>query len=328
MGVIGMLFILMPFLKIVDNVTQSHGISAFDSAEAIPVALSAFHTSFNVLNSFVLIWFIPFIVKIVMRVVPEREDKALNVDQPKYLSENVLNYPQTAIRALVNESQRLFEGPAFKVVAHALNLHREDIMSDMKPKKVVAASKDIIDIDIDDLYYTRVKSIYSQILRFGTLIQSRFTLSPDKVEAVNKIKVANRYIVESIKDARALQDNVDKYMVSGNKYIQKEYDRLRRKTARVLRAIHNAKTDARPEAHLRTLEKLKEDVKLKDALIDGTLDELIRKEMITSEMAASLANDSNYVTDICRHMIAAAELLYIQSDMLLDEVPELALESE
>jgi phosphate:Na+ symporter len=55
---------------------------------------------------------------------------------------------------------------------------------------------------------------------------------------------------------------------------------------------------------------------------DGTLDKLIRKELITSEMATSLANDSENVADISKNLIDVAELLYIQNDTLLDEVEE------
>jgi phosphate:Na+ symporter len=47
-------------------------------------------------------------------------------------------------------------------------------------------------------------------------------------------------------------------MLSDNKYIQKEYDRLRRKVSRVLREIYFTRKDKTPEAHLGRLEKLKE----------------------------------------------------------------------
>ena len=318
MGVIWMLALLYPALKLIDNFTQSGGVSAFDSPAAIPVALSAFHTSFNILNTFILIWFIPLIVKIVERMVPYKEELEPGVDQPKNLTEEALKYPQTAISALLKESKRLFEGPAFKTVAHALNLHREDIKSDLKPKKVVKGSTEVIDIDIDDIYYSKVKSIYSSIIEFGTKITVLFKLNTKKINAVNNIKIANRYIVETIKDAEGLQDNVNKFMLSDNEYIKKEYDDLRKKITRVLREIHLTRNAKNPKKHLKALEKLKESVRKSDVMEDGTLDKLIRKELITSEMATSLANDSNYVADMCKNLIDAAELLYIDSDTILE----------
>ena len=63
---------------------------------------------------------------------------------------------------------------------------------------------------------------------------------------------------------------------------------------------------------------LEERTRNSDVMVDGTLDKLIRKELITSEMATSLANDSNFVADMCKNLIDAAELLYIESDTILE----------
>jgi len=48
--------------------------------------------------------------------------------------ESVLAYPQTALRALLDESKRLFEKATFTIVSHGLNLHRGDIKGHEKLK--------------------------------------------------------------------------------------------------------------------------------------------------------------------------------------------------
>ena len=53
-------------------------------------------------------------------------------------------------------------------------------------------------------------------------------------------------------------------------------------------------------------------------MVDGTLDKLIREKLITEKMATSLASDSKNVADISKHLITAAELLYIESDLVLE----------
>lgn len=276
--------------------------------------LSLFHTIFNLVGVVIMIPFINPMVRLLEKTFIAKPDKG--IVYPKYLNDAVLEYPSSAIKALLDESKRIFEEPAFKIMSHALNLHREDIKSEVKPKQLVRSSKEIIDIDIDDVYYSKMKSIYSHILEFGTRIQTLFTLSNKKAEAINKIKIANRYIVEAIKDARDLEANVNKFMLSDNVYIQKEYDDLRKKLTRILREIYLTRTDENPARHLKTLDRLGEKAKKSDILIDGTLDKLIRKGLITSEMAISLPNDSNYVADICKHLIEAAKLLYIEMDTL------------
>ena len=256
-------------------------------------------------------------------MIPYKEEEEPEMDQPKYLNENALIYPQTAIRALIDESKRLFEGPTFEIITHGLNLHRDDIKSEIKLKKMVKSSKEDMNIDVEELYYQKVKTIYSKIIKYGTRIQANFSLSHKKMEAVTNIKLANRYIVEAIKDLIGLQKNVSEYMVSDNKEMEKEYDKLRKKISRVLREIYQTRKDKNPKSHLKDLEELKERARKSDALLDGTLDKLIRKNLITSSMATSLANDSNIVAEISANLIKAAELLYIDSDTILESLPKL-----
>ena len=251
------------------------------------------------------------------KVFVEKEKDIDNIELPVYLNQSVLAYPQTAIRALLDESKRLFEKATFEIVSHGLNLHRADIKGDQKLKKVVKESKEELEVDIDELYYNKVKTIYSKIIKYATLSQSKFSLSPKATEAFTRIKLANRNSVETIKDIRGLHQNVSKYMLSDNIYIQKEYDKLRHKVSRVLREIYFTRKDETPEVHLKRLEKLKEKANKSDVLLDGTLDSLIREQKISSAMATSLANDSAKVATISKRLIETAELLYINSDTLI-----------
>lgn len=321
LGVIWMLVVFWPFIRVVDRImTLDGGASAFEAAHAIPVALSIFHTSFNIINTFLLIWFIKQIQRIVERLIPYKEEPTLDVHQPKYLTKNALNYPQTAMNALVSESKRLFEGPVFQVIAHSFNIHRADLKSGLGPGKVVKQSKEVIDIDINHVYYRKVKHIYGKTLEYSTRILSLFNLPESSIDRINKIRLANRYNVEAIKDARELQNSVDEYMLSDNQHIRKKYDALRKKMVKVLMAIYTKDISTSPELTLVKLEKLKEKIKEEDVMIDGSLDKLVREDRITLEMASTLANDSNYVKDICTHLIKAAELLYTESDLMVEEL--------
>jgi len=75
-GVIWMLVALPFYLKAVawTNINLLGGGDPFTSTAAVPVSLSLFHTGFNILNVLFLIWFANFIVKVVTKLVPVRED--------------------------------------------------------------------------------------------------------------------------------------------------------------------------------------------------------------------------------------------------------------
>jgi phosphate:Na+ symporter len=75
-GVIWVLSIFPFFLNGINSIAQSFsGKSAFTDASAVPIALSLFHTFFNIINVLLQIWFIKYLVKLVQKLVPERDDE-------------------------------------------------------------------------------------------------------------------------------------------------------------------------------------------------------------------------------------------------------------
>ncbi len=322
MGVLGMVIFLYPFLRLIDNFTQTNSISAFDSPLAIPVALSAFHTSFNVLNTLVLIWFVPIIVKVVEKMVPYKEEEEVAVDAPKYLTNSAKQYPQTTIKALVDESKRLFGSPIYKIVAHVFNIHRSDIESDEKVKDVIKASREVVDIDVNEVYYNKVKNIYSEIIEYASYAQGKFNLTVDKTKAINNIKVANRKMVEIMNDCDALNKNMVLFIQSDNEKMQKAYDKMRKRITKVLRETNRVGHEKDPKRHLAKLEKLKVKALEEDVMSDGTLNKLLMEGSITSQMGSSLANDSYHVENIIKNLVDVTELLYVEEDTLLGDYKE------
>lgn len=281
------------------------------------IKLAIFHTLFNVLGVGIMLPFVDKMIKSLEKMIVEEEDNLNKIDLPYYLNENILAYPQTALKALLDESKRLFENATFDIICHGINLHRSDIKGEEKLQTVLKKSKKEMKVNIDQLYYQKVKTIYSKIIKYATLAQGNFSLSEKVVESFTRIKLANRNIVEIIKDVQGLRHNVTIYVNSDNKYIQKEYERLRYKVSKVLREIYILQNSEQPHTHLEKLERLKSKAQKSDALIDGSLDKLIREKKISSSMATSLANDSATVASITKRLIETAELLYIDSDTIL-----------
>ena len=71
-GVIWVLCLFTPFTEgitwFVENVMKPQ-----NEAVAVPYMLSAFHTTFNICNALILIWFVPFIEKTVCALIPQKE---------------------------------------------------------------------------------------------------------------------------------------------------------------------------------------------------------------------------------------------------------------
>ncbi|HMB61853.1 MAG TPA: Na/Pi cotransporter family protein [Eudoraea sp.] len=317
LGVLWMLVLFYPFLRMISWFTGMLGLeSPYVDAAAIPVAISLFHTVFNVFNTFLLVWFIKPIAGLVEKIVPERIAPEKAIEEPKYLSKSMLKYPETAIASLLLESKYLYENAIFEIVTHALNIHREDILSELKPKKVIKKSMVDFKTDVRALYLTKVKTIYGEIIKYATQAQSALPLTREQHNRVMRIKVANRKMVEIIRDVGDLSRNVSKSLDAENPYMKKEYDKFRKKLVKVLRIVYLFRTEREMEQYYQELMALTRKAKQSIHMGNLTIDELIRKDLITTDMASSLFNDHDNVNDLIEKLISVAELLYGNKDSL------------
>jgi len=299
---------------------QTGSDSPYVSAAAIPVAISLFHTIFNISNTFLLMWFISPIAKLVERMVPPKAIPQKEIDEPKFLTPEVLNYPETLISALEKESEYLYQNAVFEIVAHALNMHRSDIISEEKIKKIVKKSKEDMKTNVDDLYYRKVKKIYGEIIRFATNGQSMLRMSQSQNQHISQIKIANRTMVEIIREMEEFGKNVSKYLNSDNPHMRKKYDKFRKKISRVLRLIHLFRTQELKEEYYPKLVRLKEEARQEIHQANESIDRLIRENLVDVDMGSSLVNDNDNVNSTIKKLITVAELLYGKKDTLLENV--------
>lgn len=277
--------------------------------------LSVFHSIFNVLGVIIMIPLINPLINILNRVFKSSDEEDI-IEQPQFLDENALAYPQTALLALRNETKRLFEKAAFTIIPHGMNIHRTDLFGEEKIKEVVKKSRKEIEVNIEELYLRKIKTIYGKIIEFTTLAQSRSSVSPELTKQFAQIKLASRDIVEAIKALEEIRKNMNVHLFSENMHIRHEYDLLRQKISKILRALYLLQKSPEPTLHLKKLKKLKSDTEKSDILLDGTLDQLIREGKIPSTVVSSLVNDSHIVALISKKLIEAGELIYINQDTM------------
>ena len=75
-GVIWMIFALQFFIRIIDSYMMSNmdlsPLNSVGESIAVPIGLSIFHTTFNILNVIFLVWFVPLISRTVIRMHPSK----------------------------------------------------------------------------------------------------------------------------------------------------------------------------------------------------------------------------------------------------------------
>jgi phosphate:Na+ symporter len=311
LGVLWMLAVFYPFLQAVTWMTERLGSgSPYNDQAAVPVAIALFHTCFNVANTFLMIGFIAPMARLVSRIIPERVQLERPIEEPKFLSEEALKYPETALAALERETLYLFEHAVFEIVAHALSMHRSDILSETKPKKVVHKSREDLQADVRELYLTKVKGINGEIIAFAVHAQSDLSLSEAQHRRISELKTANRRIVEVIKDSNELGRNVNHYLRETHPVMINQYDKFRKKMVKVFRVIQGYRQDSDRDVYREKLSKLSSQAFESSQVGNLEIDQLIRKNKVTPEMASSLVNDHDHLNDMIQNLIEIAITLY------------------
>ena len=320
-GLIAIVFINQ-LMYSVDFISSYVGIANDDYA----LKLAVFHTIFNVIGVVVMV---PFIGKLViflesiMKVDSSQTNQGF--DSAQYLNNSVLELPSTSMAAIITETKHLYSN-AFEIITHALNLKRKNIISFMPLDEVIKDKYSSTSIDIDALYNSKIKGIYGEIINFSTKAQSG--MSHKDIEMLYKLKLANRDIVEAVKDTKHLQKNLIKYTNSKNVNIKEQYDLIRQDLAELLRDINTIANTDENDVIILLLSKGKVHMQKYDIITNGTLDRLIREELITHKMATSLMNDSKYAYNISENLINMAEVIFtdrssdihsLNEDMAMDQ---------
>jgi len=322
LGVIWMGALFYPFLSLVDTlVIRIEGFSPFVYATAVPVALSLFHTLFNIINTSLMLGFIPLIAHIVESMVPPDEEKSdeTRLAEPQYLDESSLAYPQTAMKALIDESLHLLQHAAYKAITHGMSVHRTDLESGRHIRELLDSSQ-TVEVDIEALYQSSIKPIYSKILNYATTIQRHFTLDEEQIEIIRNILIANRMLVHVVKKITPLHKNIITFRASDNPHINDEYKKLRRQILKTIKKIHRCKNSDNPLKKLRELIRDSEQGKQIDVLKSGHINELLIEKKISSYEATSLMNDSENARKIIRDLINIASLLYHPRDTFTEKL--------
>ncbi len=130
-NVFGVLWIIiaMPlFLTVIgDYMTTNMGGSPFTDPEQIPIGLSIFHTSFNIINTLLLVGFVGFIGKTVIRMVPSKgDDEEFHLE---YIGTGMMQTAELSLEEAAKETAKFGE-----ITARMSEFLRELILVDT-PKK-------------------------------------------------------------------------------------------------------------------------------------------------------------------------------------------------
>ena len=109
-GVVWVMCLFYPFVDMVCSLVEynpnDHSLSQAQLAARLPIILAAFHTCFNVTNTFVLIWFIPQIEKLVCWIIKPKTTEAEEEFRLTYIGGNtIMKTPELSVLEAQKEIQ-------------------------------------------------------------------------------------------------------------------------------------------------------------------------------------------------------------------------------
>ncbi|WP_258105358.1 Na/Pi cotransporter family protein [Marinoscillum sp. MHG1-6] len=199
-GVIWISLLIYPVLGVINHyLTTSQGVSPYTDPTAIPIALSLFHTSFNITNTFLLIWFVPFIAQIVSKAVkPKGDDEEFRLE---YIGTGFMSTAELSIEEARKETA-LF-GKKMEKMATFL----EDLLSENKAKKQKKLLKKIR--KYEELSDQFEEEIYKYLLKLpdNTLSAASSTRLVSLLSIINDLERVGDVFYQISKDFESRYDS-------------------------------------------------------------------------------------------------------------------------
>lgn len=96
-GVIWVLIAFFPFVRFVCGIVDLDPEAGSQNATQLSFALATFHTCFNLINTAVLIWFIPQIEKIVCAIIKPKKSEEEDEFRLKYIRSGIMKTPELSV---------------------------------------------------------------------------------------------------------------------------------------------------------------------------------------------------------------------------------------
>ncbi|MDU8911664.1 Na/Pi symporter [Aestuariicoccus sp. MJ-SS9] len=305
------LVFIAPLRDSVDWISAAVGIAEGDYA----MKLAVFHTIFNVIG---VVLMVPMLRRLIVFIEQRIVEPVPDVSRPRYLNEAVDAFPQTFETALRKEVQHLYEN-ASELIMHGLNLHRQQVYTSDNLAETVRQSRRRLELDIDQDYERRVKTLYSAIVEFTTRAGDK-RLPPDIAGRVYALRDVASDIVQVVKSVKHLRKNILRYTTRPQGAVTGLYDDLRTEIARIAVEIRKLGRAAPEDRSALWLDEERAQIEEAAQKATGRVDALIRSGDLSPAAATSFLNDSGYAYSAMRDLIAAARSYYIERDSALAEV--------
>ena len=194
-GVIWVLCLFYPFVNLVCSLVGYNpdgNMSAAQKATLLPIVLAMIHTSFNVCNTVVLIWFIPQIEKLVCQLIKPKADKEDEDFRLRFIQTGIMKTPelsvfeaQKEISSFGERIQRMFgmvrelleikDGKAFEKLYD--RIEKYEGISDSMEIEIAKYLDQVSDAHLSDDTKAKIRAMLREISEIESIGDSCFNIA-------------------------------------------------------------------------------------------------------------------------------------------------------
>ncbi|NLY03232.1 MAG: Na/Pi cotransporter family protein [Campylobacter sp.] len=306
-GILAIMFIY-PLMDLVKVSADLLGIKADDYT----LKLALFHTYFNLI--LVAIYY-PNIDKFA-KFLSNKFSKKVNNDKASiFLHESALEYSDSAKEVLTKELKRLFKRTG-KIIAKSINVDFMYIKDQsFNLDAIIKENNYPLDMDFDIEYESKFKPLYSEIVEFN--LKASAKQSDENIRVFMDIRRICLLLAGVVKNARNIESNFNKTIVSDNKILKDRYDVLRVEIVQILRKSYNFISKNRLEDADELLEYIKNAIEKYDQAIFS-----YDYKGLNSKEITSLMNDTAICKAIVEEFAKIATLIQCYSSQETDNINE------
>lgn len=215
-GVFWILIVFRPFVDFVCNLVgydvtltkETAGEAAFYANSAkLSFVLAAFHTCFNLVNTGILIWFIPQIEKLVCRVIKSKQNEEEEEERLMYIQSGIIKTPEIAVFQAQKEIalfgtriQRMFgmvsdlleEKDNEKFAKLYARIEKYEGISDNMEIEIARYLEQVSDAHLSDETKQKIRQMMRQISEIESIGDSCYNLA----RTMNRRKQSNKDFTE------------------------------------------------------------------------------------------------------------------------------------
>ena len=316
-----MLILINPFIALTDMIANASNIANDDYT----LKLAIFNSIFQIVGVMIFYPLTGYMAKMLNKYIIAKKERS-KIATALYLNDEALRFSDTAYRVLVQEMSHLFNN-TLSILAKSISISKADIDSEESVGEIIAKRNKAMEIDFNELYNNRFKSLYNEIIEFN--IDATAICEQKDMPKFMDARRVTLILAEVLKIMSNVQPNFYRFMNSSNEYAKGAYNKLRGKLLYTLRIINdNASYESEEEFLSRDLQG--EITALNELIMileneELRLDVLLRDRKISGTIATSLMNDTAQIKSIVSSLANMVIMLKTYQDI---DIEKMALQTK